>query len=153
MGMSRSQGYTRIGRPDSGNSYGLTGNSAYQKSLDQMGSFNTFSLGSGSNHFWRRNEAQPQMPDITPRYANDDSEQRYQLNIDAATDVADKLKDYGDKLFDVFDNYQTNFQYWATTPRYRMPSWRAGWGRRPATIRPMRTCNSLSTNGICAAWA
>ncbi|WP_066018403.1 hypothetical protein [Endozoicomonas atrinae] len=111
MGMSRSQGYTRIGRPDSGNSYGLTGNSAYQKSLDQMGSFNTFSLGSGSNHFWRRNEAQPQMPDIPRRYAYDDSEQRYQLNIDAATDVADKLKDYGDKLFDVFDNYQPNFQY------------------------------------------
>ncbi|MGO0305036.1 hypothetical protein ACTL6P_00235 [Endozoicomonas acroporae] len=109
MGIRRSQGLTRHQVTDQ--SYGLTGNSAYQKSLDQMGDFNTFSLGSGSNHFWTRNKPQPQMPDITPRYAYDDSEQRYKINVDAATDVADKLKDYGDKLFDVFDNYQPNFQY------------------------------------------
>ncbi len=109
MGMTRSQGYTRIGRPDSGMSYGLTGNSAYQKSLDQMGNFNTFSLGSSNNH--RNSSNGYGLPEITPRYAYDDSEQRYQLNINAATDVADQLKEYGDKLFDVFDNYQPNFQY------------------------------------------
>ncbi|WP_419533946.1 hypothetical protein [Endozoicomonas sp.] len=109
MGMTRSQGLTRRGIPDSGMSYGLTGNSAYQKSLDQMGNFNTFSLGGSNNH---RNSGNGYgLPDITPRYAYDDSEQRYQLNIDAATDVADQLKEYGDKLFDVFDNYQPNFQY------------------------------------------
>ncbi|WP_422491490.1 hypothetical protein [Endozoicomonas sp. ALE010] len=111
MGVSRSQGYTRVGMPDSGHSYGLTGNSAYQKSLDQMGSFNTFSLGSGSGHYGQGGKAQPAMPDIAPRYAYDDQGSTHQLNIDAATDAADTLKQYGDKLFDVFDNYQPNFQY------------------------------------------
>ena len=112
MGISRSQGFTRVGIPDSGNSYGLTGNSAYQKSLDQMGSFNTFSLSSNNRQSRNRNGGNGYgMPDITPRYAYDEAENRSTINVDAATDVADKLKDYGDKLFDVFDNYQTNFQY------------------------------------------
>ncbi|USE38676.1 hypothetical protein [Endozoicomonas sp. SCSIO W0465] len=51
------------------------------------------------------------MPDIAPRYGYDDQDGTYQLNIEAATDAADTLKEYGDKLFDVFDNYQPNFQY------------------------------------------
>ena len=150
MGMTRSQGFTRRGIPDSGMSYGLTGNSAYQKSLDQMGNFNTFSLG-GSNN--RNSSNGYGLPDITPRYAYDDSEQRYQLNIDAATDVADQLKEYGDKLFDVFDNYQPNFQYLGDNATVSDAQLRVVWGRRPATIRPMRICNSRSTNGICAGWA
>jgi len=74
-----------------------------------MGSFNTFSLGSSS---WPwKNNTQPEMPEIAPRYAYDDQDGTSQLNIEAATDAADTLKEYGDKLFDVFDNYQTNFQY------------------------------------------
>lgn len=41
---------------------------------------------------------------------------------------------------------------WATTPRYRIHSFRAGWGKPAATIRPMRICNRQSTNGICEGW-
>lgn len=109
MGISTSQGITRYGRPSGSVGSGLQPGSAYQVSLDQMGNFNTFSLNSGTWPYGK--SQQPEMPEIAPRYAYDDQDGTSQLNIEAATDAADTLKEYGDKLFDVFDNYQPNFQY------------------------------------------
>ena len=110
MGINQLGGITRQNRPFGTAGVGIEPNSAYERSLRQMGDFNTFSLR--NDHYSRmKNRGKFDMPDIAPRYAYNDEDNQSQLNIEAATDAADRLKEYGDKLFDVFDNYGSNYQY------------------------------------------
>ena len=106
MGIRRSNGITRVNRTFGTKGPALEPSSAYKRSVAQMGDFNTFSL---RNSWHERGKFG--LPDVTPRYAYNDEESKSQLNIEAATDAADRLKEYGDKLFDVFDNYGSNYQY------------------------------------------
>lgn len=99
---STSQGVARQNYYPGDYGQNLNGEMAYQKSLDQMGDFNTFSWQMNSGHDIRQDQ---------PRYGYDADQLKEELNLDEVTGAADQLKQYGDSLFDIFDQYQGNFDY------------------------------------------
>ena len=101
MGYGRSQGISRHYRDSTDQGYGL--GDAYQKSLDQMGMLNTISLnGHGASYDIRQDES---------RYTYDAGELKGQLNLDRITGAAEQLNDYGEQMFDLFDQYKPQYEY------------------------------------------
>ena len=98
MGLSTSQGIARnnVSLYDNG----IDPKKAYQKSLDQMGRFNSFNL---------KNDQINRLANVTYGYSDDQLKKA--MNLNQVTDAADKLKKYGDDLFAIFDKYKDNYKY------------------------------------------
>ena len=88
---------------------GIDPNAAYDRSITQMGNFNTFGL----SDYYSSSTGKYDIRQDEPRYAYDGDSIIEELNLSQVTNAADQLKQYGDDLFAIFDRYQGNYDYLA----------------------------------------